>query len=106
MLWAQWCFVVEAGEESDDIPWHGYVDVSFFIVPLEGDATVEFALPVYFQLVVLFEHGNQVMGILLSDVLHAKVVDSECELCWASCVLPESRLVGYLVVSVWSEALA
>ena len=102
MLWACGWFVVETSKESDDITGHGYVDVSFFVVPLEGDATVEFALPVDFQFVVLCERGNKVIGVILSDVLHAEVVDSERELCWAGCVFPESRRVGYFVVSVWS----
>lgn len=75
--------------------------MSLFIVPLKGDATVEFAIPVNLEFVVVLEHRNEVIGVVLSCVLYSKVVDCESKLCWTGCALPEVQHVGYFIVPMW-----
>ena len=48
-------FVLVLVESSGNIAWHGQVDCAFLIVPIEGDATVEFTIPVAGGFVVLFK---------------------------------------------------
>jgi hypothetical protein len=46
VLGSKRCRMVEFLECSSDVAWHGDVNVSFVIVPVEGEAAVQFAGPV------------------------------------------------------------
>ena len=50
-----------------------------------------FPFPVRFDRVVFAEGGDQVIGMLFSDVLNAEIVNDEREADWVGVVFPESR---------------
>ena len=70
-------------EGAIDVAWHGYIDVSFVIIPVEVQAAVELAFPVYGDFVVGLEGGNEVVGIGFREILDAEVVDTECKCCFS-----------------------
>ena len=65
-------------EGTPDITWHGYIDVSFFIIPGEVHATVEFTFPIDCDFVIGAEGGEQVVSVGLGEVLDSEVVNAEC----------------------------
>lgn len=59
-----------------DIVGHGDVDVAFHVVPFEGEATVEGAIPVDGGFVGGFDGIDKVEGIWFAEVFDAKVIDT------------------------------
>ena len=51
------------------------MDLSFFVIPVEGDADVFRSFPIFCYPVVFFERVDSVVGVLFADVLDSKVVD-------------------------------
>ena len=49
------------------VSWHGQVDRFLFVVPVQVDATIELALPVNVDLVVLVESMLEVFGMRQAD---------------------------------------
>ena len=53
-----------------------------------------------FDLVVLRERLNEVVGVFLADVFDSKVVHNKCELDGAGHVAPQAGRVGYFIIAV------
>jgi hypothetical protein len=68
--------VSESFEGSWDVSWHGDVDVSFVIVPVECEATAEGAVPINGKFVVGFECVNQMLGVGFRKILDTKVINT------------------------------
>ena len=80
MLWCCGCGVVKFGEEFVYVIGHGYVNVAVFVVPFEGDSTVERTVPVLFEFVVSGEGADEVVGVFFGVVFDSKVINCEGEL--------------------------
>lgn len=77
MLGAGWWWGFEALEGFGNIARHGEVNCAIDIVPMEGDATVEVALPVGGHLVFGCDDASEVFSMFPSDILYSKVIDDE-----------------------------
>ncbi len=62
-----------------DIFQHQHMDFSLLIVPINVHAKVFLAIPFLRALVVHVENLEQVLGVFLANVFHAKIVNAECE---------------------------
>ena len=70
-----WEYVLEFVEGFADVVWHGEGDCVVDVVPLQGDADVEFGFPIYSDFVLSLEGGQEVVGVLFGCVLYSKVID-------------------------------
>ena len=82
--------MVELNECLFYIDWHGEVDLSLVIVPIECDSDVSFAHPVFRDVVVESEDFHQVSGVLVAFVFDAKIVNDKSELDWSCLMYPEA----------------
>ncbi len=105
MLGSLWFGVLEALESCFHIAWHREITGSVDIIPFEFDATIEFGLPILGDLVLGFEHGCKMFGVLFAHILGCEVVHHETERDWASFVCEQAMGVGILDVSVACEVL-
>jgi hypothetical protein len=72
------------------------------VIPLQLDATVQVAIPIFSEFVLILEAFYQMVDIILVDVFHAKVVNHQGERDGPCRVFPKSwHLLGF-VVSVGS----
>ena len=67
---------------------HGDVTCVCGVVPVDGESTEEGTSPVYGDGVEFLEGLDEVVGVLFSNVLHAKVVYDEGEKYGFGVVLP------------------
>ncbi len=74
------------------------------VVPFNIDAGKLFAFPVIRHLIVLIEDAQEVVGVFVSNIFDAKVVNNEDKLDGAPCVAPEARRGGSFVVAKSIEA--
>ena len=78
----------------------------FCVVPPQVDTCSFFAFPVLGVVMVFFEYSGQMLGVLLANVLHAKVIHDECELDGSLCVLPKAGSSSRFVVACFLQACA
>jgi len=78
---------------------------SLCVVPIQSEAEVACSLPVRVDLVVLFEHTDEVLDIFLVDVLHSKIIDKKAETDGAPAVSPATRSYLNLGVPCFVESL-
>jgi hypothetical protein len=71
-----------------DICWHQEVHLALVVVPLHGEFTISFTVPIAQTLVVFLYCVRQVLRILLANLLYSKVIDNEGEHNGAGVVLP------------------
>ena len=93
------CNVVIHGEEERKL------GVYVVVVPLQINSGVKVSLPVISEFIVFRESLLGFCGVLLSNVLNAKVVNNQAKHDRAPGVSPESRCEGALLVVVNLEAL-
>lgn len=79
MLWFAGKFVSEAEDSFFDVVGHVEADGSFDIVPVEGYAAEELALPVGGELVFFLEMVDEVEHIIFGDEFDAEIIDNEDE---------------------------
>ena len=72
------------------VAWHGEMDFSLDVIPVEGDAAVFLSLPVCVDCVVFAEDGYHVVGAIFSNVLNTEIVNDKQEADWAGDVLPHA----------------
>jgi hypothetical protein len=86
--------------------WHEDFDIAFVVMPVKGEATVQFSGPVHGEVVVGFGSINEMHGINVGKVLDAKVINLEIpegksrSLCL---VVPEAGSEGHGFVAVRGE---
>ena len=81
----------EAFKCSSYIAFHTYIDITFFIIPIQVESTIGFASPVDGDFIVSGEGLDKVMGVLLLEVFNAEVVDAEGKCCELGAVPPQAR---------------
>ena len=96
--------VMESFEGFGNVFWHQDVDFSIFIVPINGESKVACSVPFFADCVVFLEGIHQVLGMLLANVFHAKVVHDKAETYGAPIVLPESWANLALAVPLCTES--
>ena len=84
-----------------NIPWHGYVQPYFLIVPLQCDAAVYCNVPIsWYCGNFFFQYPQQVFRVFSSGVFHTKIIYYQGELYWAWDVIPQSWSVFHLIISM------
>ena len=71
--------VIPLEAEVGDVVVHGKSTGTMGLVPFEIDASVQITLPVFSDVVVLFESILKEMGMAVADIFNTKVVDDEAE---------------------------
>jgi hypothetical protein len=105
MLRPEGGWMSEVEEGSMDVPGHGDVDVSFVVVPVEGQTAIECAGPVDGQGIIFLEGVYQVIGVGFGEIFNSKVVDAEDEGGSFCLVAPESWGERHRGVAVGCEVL-
>ena len=85
--------MVECVKGVLDILGHGNVNVAVLVVPFQGHATVQGAIPIKGNGVALLEGVHKMLSILLVGVLHTKIINTEAEPDGSCVVFPKSRCV-------------
>ena len=62
--------------EVGDVVVHGKATGAMGVVPIEIDTSVQITLPVFSDVIVLFEGISKVMGIAVADIFNTKVSDN------------------------------
>ena len=91
--------MVEAFESSFNVARHGDITSVVGVVPFEGEATVEFDLPVGGDCVLLTEDGCQMLGMFAANIFDCKVVDYKAKGDGSGLVSEETKCVFILVVA-------
>ncbi len=86
-----------------DVPWHGDVNSSVDIIPIEGYPAIQVSCPILCQCVRCLQACNQVLDIVVIDVLDSEVIDHKYEQNWASVMVPKARRVHAFMVSEWGQ---
>jgi hypothetical protein len=80
--------MAETDEGVFNVPRHGEMHLALGIVPIECESKVLCSFPVGVNCVVLCQYAHEMLDVVLVDVLHAEVIDDECETDGAPVVLP------------------
>ena len=86
--------------EVGDVFFHDRATCLMGVVSLEIDASVQIALPVFSDVIVLFKGILKVMGMAVADIFITKVIDGESEEDRAPFVAPKTGGGYSLVVSM------
>ena len=73
------CGMVEFGKCLGHVLWHGYVNIVGVIVPVEREAKIAGAGPIFGQVVLGFKCSKEVISISFVEIFDAEVIDSEGE---------------------------
>jgi hypothetical protein len=84
------------------VSWHGNVECSGGVVPIERYSAMHIARPIFDKIVCLVYASYEMVRMFFSNVFDPKIVH-HCEQNWAEHVFPQSRGVGIFIVSVWQE---
>jgi hypothetical protein len=87
---AGWRVVSELMKSCSNIVRHRKVNILLGVVPFYGEATIKFTFPVGGDFVKILKGFDEVVGIVLANVLDAKVVGNEAEGDVAALVTPEA----------------
>ena len=68
--------VIPLEAEVGDVVVHVNAIGDMGVVPFEIDASVQITLPVFSDVIVLFEGISKVMGIAVADIFNTKVSDN------------------------------
>lgn len=90
----------EALEGTSHIPWHGKIDGAVVIVPVEGEATIRGARPVFGVFIFLPDDTHEMLSVFASHVLNTEVIDDEAKHDGAGFMAEESRSVLALMISI------
>jgi hypothetical protein len=88
----------------DDVAWHGNVEGACVVIPFEVYAPVEVAIPILGELIFVFDAHDKVVGIFLTRIFHAEIVDNKCEGDGVCHVLPEAGRLLAFKISVGGKA--
>ncbi len=80
VLWFCRCWVCISDKLLPDILGHVNIHILLCIIPIEGDATVEVAFPIFNNVVSFCLKGSKEMfEIVLTNVFDAKVINAKVE---------------------------
>ena len=61
------------------ISGHGHMDLSFIVIPIKRQPNVFFPFPILTYFIVLFQYYHEVVGMVLTNILHSEVINHQCE---------------------------
>ena len=67
---------------------HRQVEGAGIIIPVEGNATVTFALPIHTDFIVSLEALQEMVSVFLSDEADAEIIHDQAEKDWSCVVFP------------------
>ncbi len=80
VLWLCRCWVSISDKLLPDILGHVNIHVPLCIIPINGDATIEVAFPIFNNFVGFCSEGSKEMfEIVLTNVFDAKVINAKVE---------------------------
>ncbi len=85
---------------------HRYVEGSCVVIPFRFYSAVEVTVPILGEIVVFLQAFDQMVDVGFVGVLHAKVINHQCEQNGVCGVSPKTRCLLALVVSLGGESLA
>ena len=88
-----------------DILWHGEVDGAVLVIPIQMDATEDFAIAVDCYIIVFLETVDEVVGMDLANDFDAEVIDNEIESGGTRDVTEEPRSMAGWDVTIVGEML-
>ena len=86
-----------------NVPQHGYIHSSCFVVSIKGAATVYFSLPIFWNFIVFLDGVDYVPVMFFPYIFNPKIIHDQCELNRSCNVPPKSWCVGEFVVFLWSK---
>ena len=86
--------------EVDKVVIHGKATCAIGLVPFYIDASVQISLPIFSDVIVIFEGISKVTGMAVANIFNTKVVNDESEEDRAPFVAPNTGSGGALVVFV------
>ncbi len=89
----------------DDLARHQDVKGAFVVISIQFDAAVEVTRPILGKSIFCFNHCNQMVHILLTLVVHSKIVNNKGEGDGTHCVFPEIRGILAFVITVGGKTL-
>ena len=95
--------VLKTVQHGGDVMRHGDFDIPLGVIPVDGESTVEFAIPVFCDGVQVAQSSEEVQGMFFAFVFDAEVVDDEGEGDGSGVVAPERWGEGDWVVSRFGE---
>ena len=98
--------MIITGELFIDIIWHANVYITFFIIPCQTNAAIEFSFPIHRYCVVLLDGCQEMVRMLLAHVLHPEVIYDEGEGDWAGDVFPQVWGVRHFKIALLREAFS
>ena len=84
----------KAGKSTFNVAWHRTIHSALVIVPLERDTSIASAAPIFLNMVVGFERGNQMVSISLISVFDSKVINNQTEVGITLFVVPRPGVIG------------
>ena len=92
--------IIPIEAEIGNVIIHGKATGAMGVVPSDIDDSVQISLPVFSDVIMLFEVILKLMGMAVADIFNTKVVDYESEEDRAPFVAPNTESGRALVVSV------
>ncbi len=80
VLWLEWRRVPILLKLSEDVARHGYVQRPVVMIPFEIDNAVQLMFTVFLYFIDLGESLPKMLGVLMSNVFNAKIIDHMHEL--------------------------
>ncbi len=65
---------------SKDVARHGNIQHPVVIISFDINTTLQLTLPIFLYFVGLGERQEMVLGVLMSNLFDAKIINHECEL--------------------------
>ncbi len=78
--------VLELDESLRCIIEHEEMDIFVDVVPVDIHSKIACTAPVLGAFVVFFQDAREVLDVFTTNVLDAKVINTECEEYWKNCV--------------------
>ena len=88
-----------------DVARHGEMHLVPLIIPIQGKTNVFLSFPIFCDGIMLLENANQMLRMLLSNILDAKVVYHERGLDWMPIMCPKARYDHALFVTFFIQSL-
>ena len=95
--------MLEALESTFDVTRNRYVNSPVGVIPIEGQAAILSAGPIFADSIQLFQCSYQMFGIGSVGVFDTKIIDDKCEHQITGVMLPQSGGNGNRGITMWGE---
>ena len=74
ILWYFWLGMLESIKSFSHIIWHGYIHISFALIPIYCQSEVIMTLPICWNYIVIFEWVNRMVWIIFAEIFYSKII--------------------------------